>query len=94
MRQAVGFAEYLRQALPDATFVDFIGTPIEETDRSTQAVLDDVIDTYDMTQAVADKASVPIHYTARLAKLRLELTDEERQERDALTTIRSSASID
>lgn len=84
VREAVGFAEYLRQALPNATFVGFTGTPIEEKDRNTQAVFGDVIDTYDMTQAVADKATVPIHYTARLAKLRLELTEDEREELDAL----------
>ena len=84
VREAVGFAEYLRQALPNATFVGFTGTPIEEKDRNTQTVFGDVIDTYDMTQAVADKATVPIHYTARLVKLRLELTDEERQQLDAL----------
>ena len=84
VRETVGFAEYLRQALPNATFVGFTGTPIEEKDRNTQAVFGDVIDTYDMTQAVADKATVPIHYTARLAKLRLELTEDEREELDAL----------
>lgn len=84
IREAVGFAEYLRQALPNATFVGFTGTPIEEKDRNTEAVFGDVIDTYDMTQAVADKATVPIHYTARLVKLRLELTDDERRELDAL----------
>lgn len=84
VRTAVGFAEYLRQALPNATFVGFTGTPIEEKDRNTEAVFGGVIDTYDMTQAVADKATVPIHYTARLAKLRLELTEAEREELDAL----------
>ncbi|BAK84650.1 type I restriction endonuclease subunit R [Komagataeibacter medellinensis] len=84
VRETVGFAEYLRQALPNATFVGFTGTPIEEKDRNTQAVFGDVIDTYDMTQAVTDKATVPIHYTARLAKLRLELSENEREELDAL----------
>ncbi|MBX9827602.1 MAG: type I restriction endonuclease subunit R [Xanthobacteraceae bacterium] len=84
VREQVGFAEYLRQALPSATFVGFTGTPIESKDRSTVGVFGEVIDTYDMTQAVADKATVPIHYTARLAKLRLNLTDEERAELDAL----------
>lgn len=84
VREAVGFAEYLRQALPNATFVGFTGTPIEEKDRNTQAVFGDVIDTYDMTQAVADKATVPIHYTARLAKLRLDLSEEDREALDAL----------
>ena len=71
VREQVGFAEYLRQALPNATFVGFTGTPIEVKDRNTREVFGDLIDTYDMTQAVADKATVPIHYTARLAKLRL-----------------------
>lgn len=84
VREQVGFAEYLRQALPNATFVGFTGTPIDDKDRSTVGVFGEVIDTYDMTQAVADKATVPIHYTARLAKLRLNLTDEERAELDAL----------
>ena len=84
VREQVGFAEYLRQALPNATFVGFTGTPIDDRDRSTVGVFGEVIDTYDMTQAVADKATVPIHYTARLAKLRLNLTDEEREELDAL----------
>ncbi|MCG7354113.1 type I restriction endonuclease subunit R [Roseomonas mucosa] len=84
IREQVGFAEYLRQALPNATFVGFTGTPIDARDRSTVGVFGEVIDTYDMTQAVADKATVPIHYTARLAKLRLNLSDEERAELDAL----------
>lgn len=84
VQEQVGFAEYLRQALPSATFVGFTGTPIDDKDRSTVGVFGEVIDTYDMTQAVADKATVPIHYAARLAKLRLDLTDEERDELDAL----------
>jgi type I restriction enzyme, R subunit len=84
VREQVGFAEYLRQALPNATFVGFTGTPIEIKDRDTRGVFGDVIDTYDMTQAVADHATVPIHYTARLAKLRLDLSDKERAELDAL----------
>lgn len=84
VREQVGFAEYLRQALPHATFVGFTGTPIDAKDRSTVGVFGDVIDTYDMTQAVADKATVPIHYTARLARLRLNLTEEEREELDTL----------
>ncbi|WP_050601548.1 type I restriction endonuclease subunit R [Qipengyuania citrea] len=82
--EEVGFAEYLRQALPNATFVGFTGTPIDERDRSTEAVFGDVIDTYDMTQSVVDKATVPIHYTARLAKLQLQLDEDQRAELDAL----------
>ncbi len=84
VREQVGFAEHLRQAFPNATFVGFTGTPIDTRDRSTTGVFGEVIDTYDMTQAVADKATVPIHYTARLARLRLNLSDEEREELDAL----------
>ncbi len=82
--EEVGFAEYLRQALPNATFIGFTGTPIDERDRSTEAVFGDVIDTYDMTQSVTDKATVPIHYTARLARLQLQLDDDERAQLDAL----------
>lgn len=84
VREQIGFAEYLRQALPNATFVGFTGTPINSRDRSTIGVFGDVIDTYDMTQAVADKSTVPIHYTARLARLRLNMSAEERVELDAL----------
>jgi type I restriction enzyme R subunit len=84
VRERIGFAAYLRQALPNATFVGFTGTPIELRDRSTAAVFGDVIDTYDMSQAVADKATVPIHYTARLIKLHLRLSAEERERMDAL----------
>ena len=75
---------YLRQALPNATFVGFTGTPIELRDRNTGAVFGDVIDTYDMSQAVADRATVPIYYTARLVKLHLRLSAEEREQMDAL----------
>ena len=84
VRQQLGFAGYLRQALPNATFVGFTGTPIELRDRNTAAVFGDVIDTYDMSQAVADKATVPIYYTARLVKLHLRLSADEREQMDAL----------
>ncbi len=84
VQEQVGFAEMLRQALPNATFIGFTGTPIALRDRNTEAVFGDVVDTYDMSQSVADGATVPIHYTARLAKLRLNLTDDERVELDAM----------
>jgi type I restriction enzyme R subunit len=84
VREQVGYAAYLRQALPNATFIGFTGTPIELRDRNTPAVFGDVIDTYDMRQAVADKATVPIHYTARLVKLHLKLSADEREQMDAL----------
>ena len=84
VQEQVGFAEMLRQALPNATYVGFTGTPIALRDRNTEGVFGDVVDTYDMSQSVADGATVPIHYTARLAKLRLNLSDDERAELDAM----------
>jgi type I restriction enzyme, R subunit len=84
VQEQIGFAAYLRQALPNATFVGFTGTPIELRDRNTIDVFGEVIDTYDMSQAVADQATVPIYYTARLVKLHLKLSAEEREQMDAL----------
>jgi type I restriction enzyme R subunit len=84
IREAVGFADYLRQALPNATVAGFTGTPIEERDRDTYGTFGEIIDTYDMTQAVQDNATVPIHYTARLARLHLALNDDERAQLDSL----------
>lgn len=66
-----GFARHLRDGLPNATFIGFTGTPIEAKDRSTTAVFGDIIDTYDLTQAVEDGATVKVLYEARLAKVRL-----------------------
>ncbi|MGD0996618.1 MAG: type I restriction endonuclease subunit R [Candidatus Bathyarchaeia archaeon] len=71
-----GYAKYLRDALPNATFIGFTGTPIERADRSTPAVFGKVIDTYDINQAVEDGSTVKIFYESRLAKL--ELKPEER----------------
>jgi type I restriction enzyme R subunit len=85
VREEVGFAEYVRQALPNATFVGFTGTPIEAKDRNTRGVFGDYVDVYDMAAAVTDKATVPIHYTARLARLHLKLSEEERAQLDALS---------
>lgn len=64
-----GFAKHLRDALPNATFIGFTGTPIETTDKNTQAVFGDYVDIYDIQQAVNDKATVPIFYESRLAKV-------------------------
>jgi type I restriction enzyme R subunit len=64
-----GFAKHLRDALPNATFIGFTGTPIETTDRNTQAVFGNYVDIYDIQQAVNDKATVPIFYESRLAKV-------------------------
>jgi type I restriction enzyme R subunit len=67
----VGFAQHLRDALPNASYIGFTGTPVELTDKSTRAVFGDYIDIYDIQQAVEDKATVPIYYESRLAKLTL-----------------------
>lgn len=64
-----GFAKHLRDALPNASFIGFTGTPIESTDRNTQAVFGNYVDIYDIQQAVLDRATVPIFYESRLAKV-------------------------
>jgi type I restriction enzyme R subunit len=66
-----GTAKNLREALPNATYVGFTGTPLELTDRVTTQVFGDYIDIYDMKRAVDDGATVPIHYEAQLVKLDL-----------------------
>jgi type I restriction enzyme, R subunit len=67
-----GFARHMRDALPNASFIGFTGTPIEKTDANTRAVFGDYISVYDIQRAVQDKATVPIYYENRLAKLVLE----------------------
>ena len=71
-----GFARHMRDALPNASFVGFTGTPIELQDANTRAVFGDYISVYDIQRAVEDKATVPIFYESRLAKL--ELVERER----------------
>ena len=66
-----GFAKYLRDALPSATYLGFTGTPIEGTDVNTPAVFGDYVDVYDIAQAVEDGATVKIYYESRLAKVAL-----------------------
>ena len=66
------FARHIRDALPHATFIGFTGTPIELSDRNTYAVFGNTISTYDIHQAVEDKATVPIYYESRIAKLDLD----------------------
>lgn len=66
-----GFAKYLRDALPNASFIGFTGTPIERGDASTPAVFGNYIDIYDIAQAVEDGATVKIYYESRLAKVHL-----------------------
>lgn len=76
-----GTAKYLHDALPNAKYVGFTGTPIENKDHSTSNVFGDIIDVYDMTQAIDDGATVPITYEARMAKVGL--NDKILQEIDA-----------
>jgi type I restriction enzyme, R subunit len=64
-----GFAKHMRDALPQASFIGFTGTPIESTDKNTQAVFGDYIDVYDVQQAVVDGSTVSIYYESRLAKV-------------------------
>jgi len=66
-----GFARHLRDGLPNATYIGFTGTPIESQDKSTKNVFGDYIDVYDLTQAVADGATVKVFYEPRLAKVEL-----------------------
>jgi type I restriction enzyme, R subunit len=73
-RIAYGFAKYLRDALPNATYIGFTGTPIESTDINTPQVFGNYVDRYDIKDAVTDGATVKIYYESRLAKVKL---DEE-----------------
>ena len=67
-----GFARHMRDALPNASFIGFTGTPIERHDANTQAVFGDHISIYDIQRAVEDGATVPIYYESRLARLALD----------------------
>lgn len=78
---AYGFAKHLRDALPNASFIGFTGTPIEQDDVNTPAVFGQYIDVYDISRAVEDGATVPIYYESRLA--RIELPEEEKPKVDA-----------
>jgi type I restriction enzyme R subunit len=91
-----GYAQHLRDALPQATFVAFTGTPVSGSDKNTEAVFGEHIHIYDMQQAKEDGATVPIYYESRLAKLKLneellpllddevdELTEDEEEEQQA-----------
>lgn len=71
-----GYAKYMRDALPNASYIGFTGTPVELTDKNTPAVFGDYIDIYDMTRAVEDGTTVRIYYESRIA--RLELSEAER----------------
>ena len=76
-----GYAHYIRQALPNASFIGFTGTPIESADVNTPAIFGEYIDIYDISRAVEDGATVPIYYENRLA--RIELNEDEKPLIDA-----------
>jgi type I restriction enzyme R subunit len=78
----VGYAQHLRDALPNATFIAFTGTPVAEADKDTRLVFGDEIDVYDMAQANEDGATVPIYYESRLVAL--ELSQEAKKELNEL----------
>jgi type I restriction enzyme R subunit len=94
-----GFAKYMRDALPNATYLGFTGTPIESTDVNTPAVFGNYIDVYDIAQAVEDGATVRIFYESRLAKVNLseegkqlvDELDEELKEDDLTDTQKAKA---
>ena len=66
-----GFARHMRDALPNASFIGFTGTPIDAADKSTRSVFGDYVSVYDIQRAVEDGATVPIYYESRLAKIEL-----------------------
>jgi type I restriction enzyme R subunit len=72
-----GFARHMRDALPNASFIGFTGTPIEKEDKNTQAVFGNYVDVYDIQQAVEDGATVRIFYESRLAKIELPEADQK-----------------
>ncbi len=94
-----GFAKYMRDALPNATYLGFTGTPIESTDTNTPAVFGNYIDVYDIAQAVEDGATVRIYYESRLAKVNLseegkqlvEQLDDELAQEDLTETQKAKA---
>ncbi|NNU66875.1 type I restriction endonuclease subunit R [Rhizobium sp. WYCCWR 11152] len=80
-KRRYGYAHYIREALPNASFIGFTGTPIEAEDVNTPAIFGEYIDIYDISRAVEDKATVPIYYESRLA--RIELNEDEKPKIDA-----------
>jgi len=72
-----GYARHMRDALPNASFIGFTGTPIEKEDKNTQAIFGEYVDIYDIQQAVEDGATVRIFYESRLAKIELDPKEQE-----------------
>jgi len=72
-----GYARHMRDALPNASFIGFTGTPIEKEDKNTQAIFGEYVDIYDIQQAVEDGATVRIFYESRLAKIELDPEEQK-----------------
>ena len=72
LRATYGYEKYLRDALPNATFIGFTGTPVQNKDKDTTTIFGDIIDTYDMTQSIEDGSTVKLFYESRLAKVWLD----------------------
>jgi len=87
-----GNAKYMRDALPNATYIGFTGTPIEKEDRDTQKVFGHYVDIYDIAQAVADGATVPLSYESRLVKIKF--NEEVSRKIDSLVDGISDATAD
>lgn len=87
VRTTYGFAKYLRDALPNASFIGFTATPIEKEDASTPAVFGNIIDIYDIEQSIEDESTVKIYYESRLAKIHLRSEEKEKldEEVEAIT---------
>jgi type I restriction enzyme R subunit len=83
VRTTYGFAKYMRDALPNASFIGFTGTPIEKEDASTPAVFGNYVDVYDIAQAVEDEATVRIYYESRLAKVHLKPEEAAKLDEEA-----------
>lgn len=88
-RTKKGYAKLMREALPNASFIGFTGTPISDRDRDTQEVFGDYIDIYDMTQSVRDHATLPVYYESRAMKLKLnpEILEQLDEEFDTLDSL-------
>lgn len=96
IRTTYGLAKYLRDALPNATFIGFTGTPIEKEDVSTIGVFGDCIDVYDIEQSIEDGATVKIYYESRLVKVHLKPEEREKldEEVEAITESAESTSTE
>jgi type I restriction enzyme R subunit len=87
VRTTYGLAKYLRDALPNASFIGFTATPIENEDISTPAVFGNYIDIYDIEQSIADEATVKIYYESRLAKVHLKPQEKEKLDEEVAAII-------